>query len=461
MLLAHASVVAQARTAHEIVLVARRSFGSPARTQGAFDWVPWTSGGFPKAKREVQQRQELRTSARLPERNMCFLPCAVVIREQFVLRIAYVITRSDVFGGASVHVKELALGMMRHGHDVVVLIGGDGVVFRAMQASGVPTHALRHLRRAVSPIRDILAIREIRWELRSFRPDVVALHSSKAGWLGRIACASFGLPAVFTVHGWAFAAGAGPLGRTCFGQVERLAARMARRIILVSSKDFDLAIKRRIATPDRLVVVHNGIGDVPPEFRAVPRENPPRVIMVARFDAPKEQGALLEALATLRVLPWSLDLVGSGPALASIVRLAASLDLRARVRFLGERRDVPGLLAASQLFVLASKWESFPLTILEAMRAGLPVIATEVGGVAEAVLHGKTGLLVGPGNTTALCEDLQTLLTDPELRATMGAAGRERYEEKFTFSPMLEETLRVYEDALEPSDNAWRREVKG
>jgi glycosyltransferase involved in cell wall biosynthesis len=367
------------------------------------------------------------------------------------MRVAYVITRSDVYGGASSHVRELASGMMGQGHDVVVLIGGDGIVFKALLRGGVPVHGLRHLRRAVSPLNDMLAIHEIRSELRSFNPDVVALHSSKAGWLGRLACASLGLPAVFTVHGWAFAAGTGIVGTRFFKQVERLAARFARRIILVSWRDFDLAVRNRIAAPERLAVVHSGVCDVPREFRANPRGDPPRVVMVARFDAPKDQQGLLRALAALRGLPWSVEFVGDGPRLGGTKALASSLNLEGRVRFLGERPNVTEILATAQIFVLTSGWESFPLTILEAMRGGLPVIASNVGGVEEAVAHRVTGLVVPAGDAAALRDGLQRVLANPGLRAAMGAAGRERYEKEFTSSTMLERTLSVYKDALEAS----------
>jgi glycosyltransferase involved in cell wall biosynthesis len=115
--------------------------------------------------------------------------------------------------------------------------------------------------------------------------------------------------------------------------------------------------------------------------------------------------------------------------------------------------DIAEWLAGSQIFVLISNWEGFPRSILEAMRAGLPVVATDVGGVSESVDDGVTGFLVPRGGTAELNDRLHRLIADPALRARMGALGRARYETHFTFEHMLRRTLNVYEDALGSNDD--------
>ncbi len=140
--------------------------------------------------------------------------------------------------------------------------------------------------------------------------------------------------------------------------------------------------------------------------------------------------------------------MGDGPRQAAVERRARELGLADRVPFRGHRDDVARRLARAQLFVLASRWEGFPRSILEAMRAGLPVVATDVGGVSESVAHGETGRLVPPGRPGELAGALEGLLASPDLRRSMGRAGRARYEERFTFDRMFEETLRVYEEVL-------------
>jgi glycosyltransferase involved in cell wall biosynthesis len=184
-------------------------------------------------------------------------------------------------------------------------------------------------------------------------------------------------------------------------------------------------------------------------LQARPGQSPPRLVMVARLSHWKDQPALLHALAGLLDLPWQLELVGDGPMCEPVQALAHELGLASRVYFAGFRRDVPERLAAAQLFVLISKWEGLPRSIIEAMRAGLPVIATEVGGVREAVVDGITGFVIPPGDVEWLRGRLRVLIMDSELRIRMGAAGRARYERLFTFDRLVEQTTGIYESVLE------------
>jgi glycosyltransferase involved in cell wall biosynthesis len=218
--------------------------------------------------------------------------------------------------------------------------------------------------------------------------------------------------------------------------------------ITVSEYDRQLALKAGILSQDKMVTVHNGMPDVPPSLRARPDGAPVRLVMVARFGPQKDHPTLLRALADLRDVPWDLDLIGEGPLMAQTRDLAASLGIAERVRFLGQRMDVDRLLAAAHISVLATNWEGFPLSILEAMRAGLPMVASDVGGVSESVRDGATGYLVPPGHVGALRDRLRSLLTDSGLRARMGAAGREVYEREFTLDRSVSRTLEVYRKVL-------------
>lgn len=367
------------------------------------------------------------------------------------MRIAYLVTRSDAVGGASVHVRDMARAMLDCGHEAVVLVGGEGPVTEALRAAGIPYRPLRRLVRPIHPLWDALAVCEVRRVLGQLRPDLLSSHSSKAGWVGRVAGRSLGIPTLFTAHGWAFTEGV-PSGRSLVAILaEKLAGPLADRIITVSENDRRLALRYRLAPPERIITVYNGMPDVPPALLADPAAEPPRVAMVARFDLPKDQALLIKALTGLREMPWTLDLIGDGPRLAGVRELAAGRGLAERVRFLGNRRDVAELLAQAQLFVLTTDWEGFPRSILEAMRAGLPVVASDVGGVREAVADGETGFLVPRGDAGTLRERLARLLADPVLRRRMGEAGRRRYEASFTFEHMFRKTLAVYEEVLRES----------
>ena len=174
------------------------------------------------------------------------------------------------------------------------------------------------------------------------------------------------------------------------------------------------------------------------------------MVMVARFSNQKDHETLFKALAGVAE-PFQMTLVGDGPLFESTRQLAKDLGVASQVEFLGNRRDVPDILAGAQVFVLSSLWEGFPISILEAMRAGLPVVATDVGGVAEAVIDGETGFITPPGDAEALGNTIQHLLSDPILRDSMGEKGRKRYVEHFGRTQMLAKTARVYSNLVRES----------
>lgn len=356
------------------------------------------------------------------------------------------ITRPDI-GGAQTHVLELLrVGQGRREQHLAT--GSEGPLTESARKLGVTVHILPTLDNLLHPSRDAVAIRDAYRLIRQLHPSLVHAHSSKAGLVARLAARTAGVPSVFTAHGWAFTEGA-PQGRRLIALVsESLAAHWSARIICVSCYDRNLALRYRIAPPERLVTIYNGVADVDEGLWARPSDgNPVRATMVARFSRPKDQLALVRAASQLAG-PWELQLVGDGELLPQAKRQAERLGLHECIRFLGSRSDVPELLARSQVFVLASNYEGLPITIIEAMRAGLPVVASKVGGVPELVTDGDNGFLVPRGDVSALAHALQTLIDDPSLRERMGRRSRDRYLAEFTLERMIEQTERVYAEVL-------------
>jgi glycosyltransferase involved in cell wall biosynthesis len=232
--------------------------------------------------------------------------------------------------------------------------------------------------------------------------------------------------------------------RALFRLMETAAARWCDRIICVCEYERRLALEKGIAVGAKLEVVLNGVRDVAPELRAQPGLSPVRICSVARFEAPKAHRTLIEALARLRTSPWELHLVGDGPREPEIRGLVRSLCLEDRVRFHGYLADPAPLLARSQLFVLSSRSEALPRSILEALRAGLPVVASRVGGVPEAVDDGVSGLLVPPSDAAALAGALERLAGDAALRQSMGASARSAFERRFRLEFAVGRTAAVY-----------------
>jgi glycosyltransferase involved in cell wall biosynthesis len=346
-------------------------------------------------------------------------------------------------------VLDLATGLADR-FEFALGVGEEGNLTEVASRLGVPAHTVRGLGNAVSPWRDALAFRETVKLIRRLRPDLVVTHSSKAGLVGRAAARRCGVPSVFTAHGWSFVEGV-PRARSLVAvPLERLAARWCRRIIVVCDADRRVALRRRIAPVEKLVTVRYGIRDVP-ERAAPGAGGVPVVAMVARFEPQKDHACLLRALAAV-ASPWRAVLVGDGPTRPSAEKLARELGIADRVFFLGSRDDVAGILASAHVFALATRWEGLPITILEAMRAGLPVVASDVGGVSDAVVEGETGFLLPRGDVGALALRLGRLIGDPGLRARLGDGGRARYSTGFQVAGMLRDTLALYLGAIGAGD---------
>lgn len=365
------------------------------------------------------------------------------------MRVVYVVTRADSVGGASVHVRDMATAMSERGHEVTVLLGGTGQVTEQLSAAGVQFRSLRHLRRAIHPWHDLRALVEIINELRHLRPHLVSAHTSKAGLLARLACRWLGIPAMYTPHGWTIDSRISPWLGPLFASMERLAARWSAAIVCVCESERQLALQKQIADPARLHVIYNGMRDIALNLQADAGIEPVSICSVARLDAPKDHRTLLAALAQLNQSEWRLDLVGDGPLLPDLQRLAGELGIAERIAFVGYLPDPAPILARSQVFVLSTRSEAFPRSILEAMRAGLPVVASDVGGVGEAVVDGHTGTLVPPGDADALAAALNGLLREPARRQLLGHSGRLNYEDHFRLDIMVNRTIALYETLMD------------
>lgn len=371
------------------------------------------------------------------------------------MRIAFVLTRADAVSSATIHVRDLAVALAAEGHSPTVLIGGIGPVSRELDACGIRVTTLPHLRRGVNPLGDALALREMAAAIRRLRPHLVSAHTAKAGCLARLACSRMDVPVLYTPHRWAIAGRVSPRRERIRRRVERAAAPLSDAIVDVCGYERRLAATHGIGRIAQHRVIYSGVADIPSELRARPENDPPHLVMVANFEPRKDHETLLRALAGLRDWAWTCELIGDGPGLERARALATCLGLRPRVRFVGSTPHVATALAGAQLFVLATRSEALPRTILEAMRAGLPVVASDVGGVREAVEHGVTGLLAPRRSVAALENALGELITDAGMRVRFGAAGRRAYQNHFTLSRMVAQTLSLYHevtgDAVPPA----------
>ncbi|MBC3303303.1 glycosyltransferase family 4 protein [Pseudomonas sp. SWRI18] len=362
------------------------------------------------------------------------------------MRILYVITRSDVIGGASVHLLDLAVGVQDAGHEVLIVVGGNGVFVDKARERGLTCISARHLVRPLNAINDFRFYLELRRIVLAWKPDLIHAHSSKAGIVGRLVAKMMSVPCVFTAHGWAFTEGVSSFRRILYRWIEKTVANLTSKIITVSDYDRSLALRLGVGDADLIVTIHNGMPSVKEPCFVAEASNVTRLIMVARFDAPKDHLFLVRALASLANSDWTMEFVGGGPTMPQVKRLVAELNLQDKIFFPGPCSDVSERLSKADIFCLISNWEGLPLTVLEAMRSGLPVIASRVGGVPEAVTQHETGILVDKHDHEGLVSALGTLIGSRDLCSRMGMMGKSRFFSDFTFDLMLQRTLNVYSD---------------
>jgi glycosyltransferase involved in cell wall biosynthesis len=349
-------------------------------------------------------------------------------------------------GGAQTYVAQLLTGLAKR-LDIVLAAYGSGPLEAAATEAGVCFVPLAQVRRPLSPWRDLAGLVELMRLCRRVRPDIVHTNSSKAGLLGTLAAFLTGVPIrIFTVNGWAFAWYSGLTARLYLWG-DRLIGRLATRIICVAEAERDLGLAAKTCHPERTVVIHNAV-----DVRHAPRSRhngaSPTLVSVGRFKAPKDFLTLARAIAALPPGTLHTLVVGDGPEREAIEAELNRLGLGEAVELLGERDDVQQLLAAADIFALATRSEGLPLSILEAMAAGLPVVASAVGGVPELVVDGETGFLVPPGDEAAFATALRKVVADGDSRRRLGRAGRARAETLFDLPEFHEAHLELYRAEL-------------
>ena len=356
------------------------------------------------------------------------------------IRVLLAITRLEL-GGAQRVVLHTARKLDRRVFDVALAWGpGDLLDNEAAAISELERIPVPTLVRPVAPISDLRALSSLRAAMRSFRPDVVHTHSSKAGILGRFAARLVGVPAVHTVHGFGFTPLQAAPMRFLYRTAERTMARFTDHFVTVSETDRLRGIELGIFPPEKATVIRAGVdlgrfraakdGDAVRERLGVP-VGPPMVTQVGNF---KPQKAPLDfvrvAAAVQKRHPdcWFV-MVGDGPLRETAEGVAHELGVEDRMVFPGWWSDVPGLLAATTVSVLTSRHEGLPCSVVESLAAGVPVVATAVDGTVEVVRSEDNGLLAPSGDIAGLAQSIGRLLADPGLRDRMAVAARDGLED--------------------------------
>ncbi|HSW35616.1 MAG TPA: glycosyltransferase family 4 protein [Candidatus Limnocylindrales bacterium] len=351
--------------------------------------------------------------------------------------------------------------------------------FRLLQAKGCEVHAAARSNSGQFPaleelgiicwdipfarspysLANIHAYRQLRVLLTEHHFDLIHVHTPVASLLGRYLARATGQgPVLYTAHGFHFYRGAPPMNWLVYYPAERIAARWTDGLLVMNDEDYKNAQRLGFKTGKNLFYVH-GVGVdqncyVPVAGAASIRaelgleSNDLLVTCVAELIPRKNHVFLLDAWQQLSSHSQGahLLLIGAGDSMAMLLRKAKQEQIPG-VHFLGYRKDVPQILLETDLVTLVSRQEGLPRFIMEAMAAGKPVVATNVRGSRDLVEHGKTGLLVEPGDVKSMTTALKKLIADPSLRTAMGQAGLEKIKD-YSLEHVLEEMSIIYEQYL-------------
>lgn len=330
------------------------------------------------------------------------------------MKILYCITSSS-WGGAQLHVFELCKDQIKRGNKVTLVVGNKGELFNKVQTvPQVKLILLNSLHREISPFNDIKTIFALRRIIKMERPDIVHLHSSKAGVLGRIANHNLAPKTIFTVHGWAFTDGVkSKLKKKIYRLVEKTVRKYTDLFICVSKYDEKIGKRDGVLNANtNSLVIHNGSPYPLAKNINFSIHKPIRFVMVARFSPQKDQETLIKAISQLPRNKYHLTFVGGGETLAACKKLVNNFGINKNVNFVGFQRKVDPYLINNDVYILSTHYEGLPIGIIEAMSYGLPVIATDVGGNSELVIDNNNGFLFRTENE--LVERLSYFLKNPK-----------------------------------------------
>lgn len=354
----------------------------------------------------------------------------------------------------------LMRGLRAEGHEVVGVCA-DGPLLADVRDEGFRIETVP-MARSFSPLAQIDALMALMRLIQQEKPDIVHAHMPISGLLARLAAKLCGVQCVaYTCHGFLFNQ-PGPMPRRGLSLgLEWMAGRMTDRYFTVSMEEAEDA--RRLGIHTKPIALGNGRDPASfhPDAEARQRiraelgvaANTVVIIAVSRLVRHKGYPELLEAME--QVPGAELWVVGDrlptdhGPSLdENFAR--AERELGGRLRRLGFRRDIPALMAAADIFVLPSHFEGLPMSIIEAMLTGLPVVATDIRGPREQVVNGRTGLLVPPGEVPPLARSLLRLVRDSTLRYQMGEAGRYRAQGRYDEATVTAHTIAALLGAQSP-----------
>lgn len=376
-------------------------------------------------------------------------------------KVLHIITHLPI-GGAQDNTLITIEYLDRTRYDVHLLCNRSGEwVSRAESINDIKIHYIKELVREINPFCDVIALLKIIHVIRKNRYHIVHTHSSKPGFVGRLAAKLAGVSVIIhTVHGFPFHDYMFPPVRWCFIQLERLLSKWSNKLITVSTLNMRKAIYLNIAPRTKFINIYSGIRFS--KFNQVKNKVKTRrtldipldayvIGFVGRLSKQKSPQYLIHAIPdVLKEKPnVHVLLIGYGELREKLIRITQKLDLTKYIHFLGYRDDIPDLLSSMDVFVLSSLWEGLGRSLTEAMISGVPVVATAVEGVPELVMNNKTGILIPPKDSRAMAEGINYIITHKDQAERMASNAKKHVLKLFSAKTMIKQIDLLYRELVE------------
>lgn len=387
-------------------------------------------------------------------------------------KILFLITKTG-WGGAQQYVYDVATNLPREGFEAVVAGGGDGALFAKLRTAGIRTVSIPGLQRDVGMMSEWRALREIVRLLKKERPDVVHLNSSKAAGIGALAAfihkalnpKPYPLNAriIFTVHGWGFYEDRPAWQRAVIFLASWMTCLLCDRAVVLSKKE--QAAAWRFLLERKVVLIPHGLARIDfygrTEARAffstrIGRLIPDDTLLIgtiAELTRNKDISSFVSAAHLLKshFNNFLFLIIGDGEERVALERQIADAYLKNSVFLAGFVPDASRFLLGLDIFVLPSVKEGLPYALMSAMAAGLPVVATRVGGIPDLITDGEDGIIAEPKDAKGLAALLARLAASPGERQRIGSRARQKIETRFPFDAMMKRTISLYSEPLNAS----------
>lgn len=372
-------------------------------------------------------------------------------------KILYVITKSN-FGGAQRYVFDLATGISPQDYEVVVAFGGAGVLKQKLETAGISTRTIQNFTRDINLRKEFRAMGELAQIIREEKPDIVHLNSSKAGGTGAFIARILGVPKiVFTAHGWAFLEKRGIIWKSAIWFLSWITTILVHKLIVVSHNDY---LHMHIPCASKKTsVIHTGVSSIHFLSQRKARASlcTPEIIdqhkddfwlvSTSELTPNKNLHTALKAVEQFNATHMYkifFILMGTGELAESLAHYVQIHNLETTVMFTGYVENAPNYLKAFDAFIMPSLKEGLPYGLLEAGLAGVPCIASRIGGIPEVITDKTSGILITPHTTVEIVSALSELVEHPEHAQQYTQKLKEKITTEFSLAEMLHKTEKIY-----------------